>query len=526
MDSSRSPLLLVCKEKQPQQPHAILFPLPAQGHVIPFLNLARLLASKGIAVSFVCAEHRISLLRTDQSLLTNPLIHLVGLPERVPPRESDTDEVYDSFIWLFDVADSMKDDFVKFVKLHRSTAAATDVFTHPNYGAPDCIIADPFLSWINNVASNLSIPLYTFYTSPCWSLTTSFYIPILTSEAVLPLRSSAQPQLMSFPGLPPLWDTDLFHFVRDVVPARLRNGLLNFGLVLSQSSRILLNTTYEIESGNIDALENEDPYKTNFKIQPIGPLLPSELLDKDHVQHSLQSKPETSEVRDCLEWLNTQSPASVLYVSFGSIYVPSDDEIIEIAHGLEASTHNFLWVLRPPPCDNSQNEHSWLSRVLPPGFQSRTHSRGFILPHWAPQLLILSSPSIGGFFTHCGWNSILESICCGVPLLAYPRFAEQRLNCRMIVDQLKLGIELETNELEGLPERNAVERAVRSVMEGEESQKIRREVRESRKRMKTAVKENGSSNRNVEAIVQEIFHFFDHKLDNANINIWPHGKTK
>ncbi|KAJ7546514.1 hypothetical protein O6H91_08G042400 [Diphasiastrum complanatum] len=229
---------------------------------------------------------RASPLLADQSLLTNPLIHLVGLPERVPPREAGIDEVSESLVWLFDVADNMKDDFVKFVKFHQDTAPAADVFTHPNYsahpnyGPPGCIIGDAFLSWINNVATNLKIPLYTFYTSPSWSLAPSFYIPILTSEGLLPLKSSAQPQRMSLPGLPPLWDTDLFPLIHDVVPARIRTAISNGGLVLSQSSRILLNTAYEIDSGYMDALEKEDPYKTNVKIQAIGPLFPSELMTK------------------------------------------------------------------------------------------------------------------------------------------------------------------------------------------------------------------------------------------------------
>ncbi|KAJ7535077.1 hypothetical protein O6H91_12G017500 [Diphasiastrum complanatum] len=490
MISSSSPPLL-STQNQRQQPHALLCSLPAQGHVAPFLNLARLLASKGIAVTYLSAEHCISPLRGDHSLLTNPLIHLVGLPERVPLREAGSDQFQDT---------------------------AADQVKHPNYGAADCMIGDACLSWITHVASDLSIPLYTLYTSPTWSLTPLFYVPILTAQGELPLRSSEQRRLMSLPGLPPLWDTDLFHVMRDVIPTGVRRAVLNCSLVLSQSSRILLNTTYEMESDYIDALQKEDPCKMNIKIQAIGPLLPSELLEtKDDAQYSLRSKHESSVVKQCIEWLNTQSPASVLYVSFGSLYITSENEIIEIAHGLEASTHAFLWVLRPPPSNNSQNASSWISRVLPQGFQSRTRNRGFIFPHWAPQQLILSNPSIGFFLTHCGWNSILESVCCGVPLIAYPQFGDQNINCRMIVDQLNIGIELEKNEFKGFSERMAVERAVRTVMEREEGHQIRRKVAQLRDRVGMAVKEEyGSSYRNVEAIVQEIYHCFDRKLNKKN----------
>ncbi|KAJ7542169.1 hypothetical protein O6H91_10G093200 [Diphasiastrum complanatum] len=492
---------------QRQHPHALLCPLPAQGHVNPFLNLAVLLTSKGIAVTFICAEHRISPLRGDASLLANPLIRLLGLPERVTLGDIGIDQGFDGLIWGGEVADNMKDDFVEFVKLcHQNTAP------DQNFGPPDCIIGDPFVYWTKTVASDLGLPLYTFFTSPAWALTAMIHIPILTSQGLIPLRSSAQPQLMSLPGLPSLWDTDFLHYMLDVVPAGIRRMVSNCAMVQSQSSRILLNTTYEIEAGNIDALEKEDPYKTNLKILTIGPLLSHELLDEDRAQLSVRSEYEISAARDCLEWLNTRSPASVLYVSFGSMHNPSEDEIIELAHGLEASTRAFLWVLRPPPSDTSQDASSWLSRVLPQGFQSRTHDRGFILPRWAPQILILSNPSVGGFWTHCGWNSILESICCGVPLIAYPQFAEQRHNCRMIVDQLKIAREIVKDEMKGFPERKAVERAVRSVMEGEEAQEIRRKVEEVRDTMRRAVKENGSSDRNVELIVKEIFNSFHQRL--------------
>ena len=158
-------------------------------------------------------------------------------------------------------------------------------------------------------------------------------------------------------------------------------------------------------------------------------------------QHT--SNPETSEAQqtdpeervECLKWLDSQPKVSVLFISFGSVSSLRAAQITALAKGLEESGQKFLYVCRPPskvdgrdPIDGELKP----SKYLPEGFEKRIKGQGFLVPGWAPQLEVLSHPAIGGFLTHCGWNSMLESLCKGVPLLAWPLQAEQRMNGRYI----------------------------------------------------------------------------------------------
>ena len=155
-----------------------------------------------------------------------------------------------------------------------------------------------------------------------------------------------------------------------------------------------------------------------LSILPVGPMLPKAYFS---------TGPETSAeagLRDaCLEWLDTQPEASVLYVSFGSVAVLSVPQIQELAMGLEMSGQRFLLVLRPSK--NAEN-----LPVFPEGFEELIKGRGFVHIGWVPQLFVLSHRAVGGFLTHCGWNSTLETICRGLPMLTWPIQAEQAMNAR------------------------------------------------------------------------------------------------
>ena len=168
-----------------------------------------------------------------------------------------------------------------------------------------------------------------------------------------------------------------------------------------------------------------------------------------------------------------------------------------MAVGLEASEESFIWVIRDPPSGMPADEYG----VLPLGFEERTKGRGLIIRGWAPQLLILSHPSVGGFLTHCGWNSTLESITLGVPLITWPMTADQYYNARLLVEYLKVGVRF----CEGattVPNRNDMKIAVKQVLvrEGEE----RKRIEELRMAATMAVQEGGSSHRNMEAFVSEM----------------------
>ena len=149
---------------------------------------------------------------------------------------------------------------------------------------------------------------------------------------------------------------------------------------------------------------------------------------------------EESEERDpCILWLNKKAAHSVLYISFGSFATRLAPQLLELAMGLEASGCSFLWLLRPPDAPGmsaASGSPQPVTEFLPPGFEERTKGRGMCYSGWAPQKRILKHPAVGGFLSHCGWNSTLETVCTGVPMLAWPLTAEQHLNRRFLLSHI------------------------------------------------------------------------------------------
>ncbi|TKY68956.1 Hydroquinone glucosyltransferase [Spatholobus suberectus] len=173
----------------------------------------------------------------------------------------------------------------------------------------------------------------------------------------------------------------------------------------------------------------------------------------------------------------------------------SQVQIIELALGLELSNHKFLWVVRAPSSSassaylNAQNENPL--EFFPYGFLERTKEQGLVIPSWAPQIEILSHSSIGGFMSHCGWNSTLESVLQGVPLIAWPLFAEQRMNAVMLSDGLKVALRPKVSG-NGMVEKEEVAEVIKSLMEveGKKMSKIMKVFKEA---AIDALKEDGCS---------------------------------
>ncbi|KAJ7530598.1 hypothetical protein O6H91_14G009600 [Diphasiastrum complanatum] len=408
----------------------------------------------------------------------------------------------------------MKDDFMQLVKQQLQIAGG-ERETQASFAAPSAILSDNFIFWARDVAIAFNLAHYVFFPFSASPLTVMLSLPLLISQGHVPLKSAAEPQLITLPSLPPLWNKDLPTCLHEVDGKAELEWKLTCGFNLIKASTILINTSYEMEANAIEALQSKDgSHQTKQKVLTVGPVLPRDF-PNDHRLHSESENPGHTE---CSRWLNSKNVGSVLYVSFGSIYSLGMEEITELALGLEASSYAFLWVLRQPRSASSKNNNSLLSDLLPEGFQSRLKDRCFISSGWAPQLFILSHPSVGAFLTHCGWNSILESISFGVPLIACPKFAEQHLNCRLIVDQLKIGIEL-SKDHRGFPSREELETTTRLLMEGEGGRGVKKNVAALKDIIRKSVKKGGSSYENVEAFVHEIFQLSaTHSKDESHAN--------
>jgi hydroquinone glucosyltransferase len=262
---------------------------------------------------------------------------------------------------------------------------------------------------------------------------------------------------------------------------------------------ILINSFFELESKAIKALEQKGHGKISFF--PVGPITQIGSSNNDDVVDEFE----------CWKWLKKQPQNSVLYVSFGSGGTLSQRQINELAFGLELSGQRFIWVLRAPSASASAtyledaNSDDPL-KFLPKGFLERTKEKGFILASWAPEVEILKQNSVGGFLSHCGWNSILESIQVGVPIVAWPLFAEQAMNAVMLSDGLKVALRLKYEDDE-IVEKEKIAKVIKCLMEGDEGKEMRDRMKSLKDSAKKVLKDGGSSIEILSQLATELENF-------------------
>lgn len=256
----------------------------------------------------------------------------------------------------------------------------------------------------------------------------------------------------------------------------------------------LYNTCKVIEGPFLDLLAKEE-ISGNKKRWALGPVNPVEL------QANLGSK----QIHKCLEWLDKQTPNSVIYVSFGTTTSLSDAQITELALGLEKSEQKFIWVLREADKGNIFSGEGERGDQLRKGYEERVEGRGMVVREWAPQLEILGHPSTGGFMSHCGWNSCMESITMGVPIAAWPMHSDQPRNTVLITKVLKVGVVVKDWERrDDLVEASTIERVVKILMGSKEGEEMRRRAAELGGAVRESVAEGGGSRLEVDSFIAHI----------------------
>jgi UDP:flavonoid glycosyltransferase YjiC (YdhE family) len=249
------------------------------------------------------------------------------------------------------------------------------------------------------------------------------------------------------------------------------------------SSPIIYNTIDCLESLSLAKIQQ----LCQVPIFPIGPM---------HRVASASSSSVLEEDTSCLAWLDKQSCKSVIYVSLGSLSFMDTKELVEMAWGLANSQQPFLWAVRPGSIHGAE----WIE-VLPEYFTKSIGERGYIVK-WVPQKKVLAHGAVGGFLSHCGWNSTLESICEGIPMICKPCFGDQRVNSRYVSHVWKVGLELE-NEME----RSEIERTVRRVMAEKEGEDMRERAKNLKENIELCIKEGGSSNNALKKLVEMMMSF-------------------
>ncbi|MCO5602564.1 hypothetical protein L7F22_056698 [Adiantum nelumboides] len=458
-----------------RRPHAVVVPYPAQGHINPCMQLAKQLAFQGYTITFVNTQHNHERIVSSQHQQADQLqeegleIHFAHISDGLP---QDHNRMSDLSVLSHAIDTHMPSHFEALV----ARLCSSDD-SHPT-----CIVSDVLMLFTQDIANKFGLPRVAVWCQSAASFAVNVSMPSLIREGYVPFTDSSRKNLItSIPGHPPLSPEDLPSFFKDSHPS---NYMFNFKLLpfqrLQEAKCVLLNTFEDLESNVLNALNEQ------LEVLAAGPFLLLANADPKDNHIGTQLWPED---HDCLLWLDRQKESSVLYVSFGSIASLSDAQLKELALGLEASQKPLLWAIRPDVKDS-------IASAIPKSFQVGGH---VYITSWAPQALVLSHKSVGGFLTHCGWNSTLESLSMGVPTLAWPYLADQMLNRKWMVDEWKVGKSLETTDL-GLVTKEEVERLVRLLMEGKEGQEMREQAKKISLIARNAVQEGGSSLINVQNV--------------------------
>ncbi|KAL2487371.1 UDP-glycosyltransferase 86A1 [Abeliophyllum distichum] len=470
-----------------QKPHALLFPYPLQGHVIPFVHLATKLALNGFTITFVNTES----IHQQISKAAGLDLGATGDGDAdifSEARKSGLDIRYatitDGFPLGFDRS-LHHDQFFEGI-LHVFPAYVDDFVGNLVRSDPtiNCFIADTFFVWTSMIANKYNLVNISFFTEPALVLTLYYHIDLLRQNGHFATADNRRDAIDYIPGVKSIMPSDLMSYLHatDNISTPIHRIIYKSFDDVKKGDFIIINTVQELEEDTISGIQQQQP------IYAIGPIFPPGFT-KSNISTSLWAE------SDCTQWLDTKPHGSVLYVSFGSYAHTSKHEISEIANGLLLSGVNFIWVLRPDIVSSDESD------FLPVGFEESVKGRGRIVS-WCCQIAVISHPAIGGFLTHCGWNSILESIWCSVPLLCYPLLTDQFTNRKLIVDDLRVGINL-CDDKKSVNKKEVSEN-INRLMKAKASSEIREQVKKVKKVLEDGMGKNGSSARNFMQLIEDL----------------------
>ncbi|CAL9756499.1 unnamed protein product [Musa acuminata subsp. burmannicoides] len=439
--------------------HVLVLPFPSQGHISPMFQFAKRLAAKGPKTTLVTTHFILNSFPSQTDSVR--LAPISDGHDRGGFPSAASLEAY-----LLTLADVGARSLSKLIDQH---AASGCPFT--------CMVYDTVVQWAVEVAKMHGLATAAFSTQSCAVSAIYYYV----NQGMLDVPEAGGSVSCSAPFLPPL--------ARSEFPSlALRQGR-NLTVSTMAMNQFNLEKDDWVLFNSFDMLEIEvvNRLKRHWRARAIGPSVPLPLVDKEggatYGLSLLEAEEDT-----CMRWLNSKPPRSVVYVSFGSVASVSAEQMEELACGLEASGKNFLWVVRAA-----------VEKTLPRAFAKAPPERGLVV-RWSPQLAVLAHPALGCFVTHCGWNSTLEAVSLGVPMVAFPLWTDQPTNAKYVEDVWEVGVRVRRAET-GVVSREEIERCVRAVMDGKRSGEMMRNSRRWRDAATEALQAGGSSDEAMDEFV-------------------------
>ncbi|EEF32573.1 UDP-glucosyltransferase, putative [Ricinus communis] len=449
--------------RETSQSHVLVFPFPVQGHINPMLQLSKRLASKGLKVTLIATSSIAKTMQAPQAGSVHIETIFDGFKEG--ERTSDLEEFIETF------NRTIPESLAGLIEKYASSPQPVK-----------CVIYDSATPWIFDIARSSGVYGASFFTQSC--AVTGLYYHKIQGALKVPLGESA----VSLPAYPELEANDMPSYVNG--PGSYQ---AIYDMAFSQFSNVdevdwvLWNTFNELEDEVVKWMASKWP------IIPIGPTIPSMFLDKrlkDDKDYGVSLFKPNSDT--CMKWLDSKEPSSVVYVSFGSLAALGEDQMAQLAWGLKRSNNNFLWVVR-------ESEE----KKVPPNFIEETTEEKGLVVTWSPQLKVLAHRSVGCFLTHCGWNSTLEALSLGVPMVAMPQWSDQSTNAKFVTDVWRVGVRVEVDQ-NGIVTREEIEKCIREVMEGETGKGMRMNSEKWKELARITVDEGGSSDKNIEEFVSRL----------------------
>ncbi|CAD6269696.1 unnamed protein product [Miscanthus lutarioriparius] len=388
----------------------VLYPGVGVGHLAPMLELAKAFLRHGgdqVDVAIVVfnppvyANGFAATVARAKASNTSVALHVLPLPASDGGGDAEPEDPLARLLRFLRTTNAPLRDFLRTLSASRCVQA---------------IVLDIFCADALDVAAELGLPASFFSPSGAAGLACFLGLPAMRASVGVSFAELGESAVLSFPGVPPFRIADLPQALAD--DGEACKGMIRAAARMPEACGILINSFESLEPRAMRALRDG--------LCVPGRPTPPRGGDKGH---------------GCLRWLDAQPDRSVVFLCFGNMGAFHKKQLEEIADGLERSGQRFLWVVRSPPGAADD-----VSALLPAVFLERTEGRGLVVKSWAPQVDVLRHRAAGAFVMHCGWNSTLEAVVAGLPLLCWPLYAEQKLNKVRIVEEMKLGVEMRRDD--------------------------------------------------------------------------------